>query len=241
MTLYLLPNLLADSDDLSLHLPRSVELAVGEIQALIAEDEKEARRFLRRFTFPEGKSFRDTPIHLLNEHTAEPALKELLDMISQGGIFGLISDCGMPCLADPGAELVLQAKQRGMRVRAFSGPSSMVLALVLSGLGGQRFAFHGYLPREENELLIMIKKLENRSRSESHAAQLFIETPYRNLRLLQRLIETLDERTWLCTATDLTLPSESVLTRRVSEWKRGGFPPPDAPLDDRPTVFVIRA
>ena len=233
--LYLFPNLLGEQESHSSCLPISVDAAVKEIKALIAESEKEGRRFLRRFTF-EGRSFRDIPIHLLNEHSNETDKKELFSEISKGGVWGLVSDCGMPCLADPGAELVLMAREKGIPVEMFSGPSSILFALVLSGLGGQCFSFHGYLPKEENALELALKKLEKTARQD-HAAQLFIETPYRNNKMLEKMVRVLDPATWVCTATDLTLPSQLVQTKKVADWRKK--PLPD--LNKRPTVFILRS
>lgn len=235
-TLYLLPNLLADSTEPQEQLCQAACLAVPTIDALIAENEKEARRFLKRFVFPSPKTFRDIPIRLLNEHTTAAEKKDLIDAVSQGGRWGLVSDCGMPCLADPGADLVLLARERGIAVKTFSGPSSIYLTLVLSGLGGQHFTFHGYLPKEENALIAAIKKIERTSK-EVQSTHLFIETPYRNQKLLQKLLDVLEPNTYLCVACDLTAETEQVWTRRISSWKKQTLPQ----LDDRPAVFAIRA
>ena len=233
-TLYLFPNLLAELETTRDYLPTSIDAAVAGIVGLIAESEKEARRFLKRFSFPPPKTFREIPLHLLNEHSTPADKKELLAMILRGGKWGLVSDCGMPCLADPGADLVLMAREKGVQVHTFAGPSSILFALVLGGLGGQRFAFHGYLPKEEKELLRAVKSLEKTSR-EQLATQLFIETPYRNQKMLQFLLQHLDPATYLSIACDLTLPTEQVWTLKVSEWKKRALPA----LDKRPAVFSI--
>ncbi|MBS0620592.1 MAG: SAM-dependent methyltransferase [Verrucomicrobia bacterium] len=234
--LYLLPNLLADLEDHTPFFSPAVQQAVASIDALIAEGEKEARRYLKRFTYPEPKTFRDIPLHLLNEHTTSQEKKALLQEIAKGGTWGLISDAGMPCIADPGADLVLAARERGIPVQAFSGPSSILLALILSGLGGQHFTFHGYLPKEEGELANALRQIEQRSRKEG-STHLFMETPYRNLKLFEKIRETLSPETWLSVATDLTAPTERVQTKRISTWRREA--PPD--LNKRPTVFVIKS
>jgi 16S rRNA (cytidine1402-2'-O)-methyltransferase len=232
--LYLFPNLLAEELSHPAFLPASVDAAVNQIKGLIAENEKEGRRFLRRFAF-EGRSFRDIPIRLLNEHTTPQEKIELLEEIRQGGVWGLVSDCGMPCLADPGADLVLMAREKGIPVEVFSGPSSILFALVLSGLGGQRFTFHGYLPKEENALVDAFRKIEKISREEN-ATHLFIETPYRNNQLLQKMVSTLHAKTWVCIASDLTLSSQLVQTKKVGDWRKN--PLPD--LNKRPTVFLLK-
>ncbi len=233
--LYLFPNLLAEDEPHSAHLPQAVDAAVKQISALIAESEKEGRRFLKRFAF-EGRSFREIPIRLLNEHSSETDKRELIRQIAQGGVWGLVSDCGMPCLADPGADLVLMAREKGVVIETFAGPSSILLALVLSGLGGQRFAFHGYLPKEENALSQELKRIEKISRQEK-AAQLFIETPYRNNKLLEKMLLVLDMTTWICVACDLTLPTQFVQTKKVGDWRKS--PLPD--LNKRPAVFVLKS
>ncbi|MBS0652537.1 MAG: SAM-dependent methyltransferase [Verrucomicrobia bacterium] len=234
-TLFLFPNVLDEEGDHSRVLPKSVDEAVAQIDGLIAESEKPARRFLRRFAFEAPKTFRDIPIRLLNEHTPDKQIDELLEPILKGQRWGLISDCGMPCLADPGSNLVFKARQKGIAVETFAGPSSVLLALVLSGLSGQHFTFHGYLPKEEPLLIKAIQEMQKRSAQEK-STHLFIETPYRNQKLLAQLLKTLHDNTQLCVATDLTAPGQEVSTRSVREWKKSPMPE----IDKRPTVFVLR-
>jgi 16S rRNA (cytidine1402-2'-O)-methyltransferase len=233
--LYLFPNLLADLESHAAYLPSSVDAAVVQIKGLIAESEKAGRRFLRRFVF-ESRTFRDIPILLLNEHSRENDKKAILQEVMRGGKWGLISDCGMPCLADPGADLVLMAKEKGIPIEAFAGPSSILFALVLSGLGGQCFTFHGYLPKVEDSLIQELRKIEKISLKEK-STHLFIETPYRNHKLLEKMVAVLDAQTWLCLACDLTLPSQFVQTKQIKDWKRAQ--PPN--LNKHPTVFVLRS
>ena len=234
--LYLLPNVLADIQEHALVLPISVDRTVDKLDHLIAESEKQGRCYLKRFAYSPPKTFRDITIHLLNEHTLPQERRALLDAIVQGGTWGLISDCGMPCLADPGDELVLEAKERGICIKAFAGPSSIMLALVQSGLGGQCFTFWGYLSREESLRSQKIKEMERLLKKE-RSVHLFIETPYRNQKLFSHLLTTLDNKTWLSLATDLTLSTEYVMTKRVEQWKK--IPPPS--IDKRATVFVVRS
>jgi 16S rRNA (cytidine1402-2'-O)-methyltransferase len=233
--LYLFPNLLGELESHSGQLPSSVDAAVAQLTGLIAENEKEGRRFLRRFSYPPPKTFRDIPIRLLNEHSTESDKKELFKDVRQGGIWGLVSDCGMPCIADPGADLVLMARPAGIKVETFPGPSSILQALVLSGLGGQRFTFHGYLPKEESALVEELKRIEKLSSNEK-STHLWIETPYKNLRMMDKLLSTLGDSTWVCIATDLSLPTQYVQTRMIKEWKKNPIPP----IEKRPTVFVVR-
>ena len=158
--LWLFPNLLADLESHRDYLPKSVDVAVAKLTGLIAEHEKQGRRFLRRFIFEPPKTFRDIPIRQLNEHSTDADKRKLIEEIKQGGCWGMVSDCGMPCLADPGADLVLMARREGIEVETFSGPSSILFAIVLSGLGGQHFTFHGYLPKEETALVHHLKQIE---------------------------------------------------------------------------------
>ena len=234
--LYLLPNLLADLESHTSQLPSSVDEAVATLTHLIAENEKEGRHFLKRFAYPTPKTFREISIHLLNEHSTLEQKKELIAEVKKGGVWGLISDCGMPCLADPGADLVLMARDRGIPVKTFPGPSSPLLALVLSGLGGQRFTFHGYLPKDELPLVAELKRIEKLSKQEQ-STHLFIETPYKNQRLFDKMLQTLDDETFLCLACDLTLPEQFVTTKRIKQWKLQ----PVKEFNKRPCIFLIRA
>ncbi len=237
MPLILLPNVLHEGEsDLSLLFPPAVEKKVCSLQGLIAENEKEARRYLKRFTFPEGRSFRDIPLKLLNEHTKKEELADLLAPIMQGEVWGLISDAGLPCLADPGAHLVLLARQKGVLVEAICGPSSIFLALMLSGLGAQNFTFHGYLPREENLLKPRIKALEKESELEGRT-QLCIEAPYRGQSLMQVLIQELKPNTLLSVCVHLTAPDQEIHTFSVQQWRKN--PPLD--MQKRPAIFLFSA
>jgi 16S rRNA (cytidine1402-2'-O)-methyltransferase len=232
--LLLLPNLLDPNASHQLFFPVSVDQAVATLDGIIAESEKAARHFLRRFSFPEPKTFREVPILLLNEHTKENELEALLEPLKRKERWGLISDAGLPCLADPGARLVLRCHALGIPVEAFIGPSSIVLALMLSGLSGQSFAFHGYLERETPLLMKQIGMLEERARKEK-ATQVCIEAPYRSGKLLETLVRTLKDDMLLCVAADLTLPSQQVIVQPVARWKKSPLPA----LDKTPAVFLF--
>lgn len=227
--LLLFPNLLAEGTSPELLLPKSVGDAVSTIQGLIAESEKGGRQFLRLF------SKRDVPIQILSEHTKEKEIDDLLAPMVRGERWGVVSDCGLPCLADPGSLLVFRARKRGIRVQAFVGPSSITLALMLSGLPAQKFAFRGYLERDEERLKKEVRLLEKRSQQEE-ATELFIEAPYRNMKLLQVLIHTLHDTTLLSVAWDLTLPTEGVVTERVATWKKMALPD----IHKKPAIFLVR-
>ncbi|MCI0382608.1 MAG: SAM-dependent methyltransferase [Chlamydiae bacterium] len=231
--LILLPNLLnPKSEDLSF-FPKKVEEALQQINALVAEDEKQGRLFLKRFSL-QGRTFRDIPIHLLNEHTAEGQIEDLIKKMGEE-TWGVISDSGCPCLADPGFRFVAKARQKGINVEGFCSTSSITLALMLSGLNGQTFSFWGYLPRTHEELkkrLIMMEKLSR----EEKMTQIFIEAPYRNHALLEQCISILQKDTLFCIACDLTSPSQEIMVQEMKKWKIDSMN-----LHKRPAVFLFQA
>lgn len=228
--LLLFPNLLGDLPHHELYLPASVDKAVATLDGLIAESEKGGRRFLSRFKHE--KRPHDIPLALLNEHTKEDEYDFLLEPIRKGERWGLVSDAGLPCIADPGHALVMRARSSGIAVQAFSGPSSITLALMLSGLQGQRFAFHGYPPKDPE---LWIKKLEKRSKEERGATQIFIEAPYRSKKFLDQLLSQLDEETLLGVAWDLTLPTQGVLSQQAVLWKKSPLPN----LEKKSAIFLF--
>jgi 16S rRNA (cytidine1402-2'-O)-methyltransferase len=153
--------------------------------------------------------------------------------VLEGENLGLLSEAGVPCVADPGAAIVQAAHQRGVQVVPLSGPSSIIMALMASGLNGQNFAFNGYLPIDKNERMRKLKHLELLSRKEKQT-QLFMEAPYRNNQLLEDILRTCDDHTRLCIAADLTLPDEFLFTKTIKEWRQNK---PD--LHKRPVMFAI--
>jgi 16S rRNA (cytidine1402-2'-O)-methyltransferase len=232
--LLLLPNLLGEFRHAEVFLPASVFKAMQTVDGLIAESEKEGRRYLKRFLTK--KPAAEIPIALYNEHTPDSHLDFLLEPITAGERWGLISDAGLPCIADPGSKLVLRAQQRGIHTQAFVGPSSLLFALMLSGLPGQKFFFQGYLEKDAIERKKQIKHLVEQSRIE-HATQLFMEAPYRNRHMLNTLLEMLPENAWLCVAWDLTLPTQGVMTQPIAQWKKCSLPQ----LEKKPTIFLFHA
>jgi 16S rRNA (cytidine1402-2'-O)-methyltransferase len=232
--LYLLPNLLDENSAHELFLPISVDKVVAKLDGLVAESEKGGRHFLRRFAFPEPKTFRDMPIRLLNEHSTEKDLDELMEPLKKRENWGLISDCGLPCLADPGSKLVRRCHALNIPVEALVGPSSIVMALMLSGLPAQSFAFHGYLERETPLLAKQLQLLEERSLKEK-STHVCIEAPYRSPRMLETLIHNLKDTTLLCVAWDLALPTQRVIVLSVSRWKKFTLPN----LEKKPCVFLF--
>ena len=230
-TLYLVPTLLGPAQ-VATSLPQAVIRLVHELDGFIAENAKSARQFLKALEHP--APLRDVSIVELNEHTPVSAFPELLAPIYAGKRIGLLSEAGCPAVADPGAGLIALAHRDGLRVVPLVGPSSLLLALMASGLNGQSFCFHGYLPTERSGRAGAIRRIEAESLV-GGACQLFIETPYRNNQLLAALLETCMPSTLLCLATEVTLPGESVRTRRIDAWRNT---PPD--IDRRPTVFLLQ-
>jgi len=230
--LYLVPTLLGPAP-VAASLPEDVRALVCDLNAFVAESAKSARHFLKTIGYP--RALAEVPIAELNEHTPAAELPVLLAPARAGGRMGLLSEAGCPGVADPGASLVARAHAEGVQVVPLVGPSSLLLALMASGCNGQRFCFHGYLPVERAAREAAIRAVEAQSLREG-SAQLFIETPYRNNRLLEALLAVCRPSTRLSLATDLTLPTELIATRRISEWRNAV---PD--LDRRPTVFVLQA
>lgn len=232
--LLILPNLLGDHRHHELFLPPSVEKAVSTIDGLICESEKAGRRYLSRFKTK--RPVLEIPIAIYNEHTPEEDIDFFLEPIRMGERWGFISDAGTPCVADPGAKVVWRARQSGIVVQAFVGPSSILLSLIQSGLPGQRFAFQGYLKADEAGRIKDIKRLESLSKTEK-STQIFIEAPYRNMHMLQSLLNTLDEHTMLCVAWELTMPDQGIVSEPVQRWKK--MPLPN--LEKKPAIFLISA
>lgn len=235
--LLLLPNVLNDEQpQLPSYFTEEMINIVPKLDGLIAESEKGGRYFLKRFPFPEGKSFRDIPIKVLSEHTKNEEMQELVNMVKQGGTIGLISDAGLPCLADPGARLVFLLRKADVLIEALTGPSSIIMALMLSGLGAQKFTFEGYLPKEGAELSSYLKLIQQRAMKEG-STHIFIETPYRCQQLFDKLLSDLDDRMKLSISIDLTIGSQEVYTKSIKEWKGCSKPS----LNKRLCVFVLSA
>lgn len=232
--LLLLPNLLGEQRHHEVFLPSSVDRAVGSLDGLIAESEQAGRRFLGRFF--DSKQAAAIPIALYNEHTPDDHIDFLLEPITRGERWGLVSDAGLPCIADPGSKLVRRAREQGILIQAFVGPSSILMGLMLSGLPGQRFCFHGYLDASPEKREQRIVQLQKASLSDN-STQIFIETPYRNKHLLESLIKRLDDKTWLCVAWDLTLSTQGILSQRVERWKKSPLPN----LEKKAAIFMLYA
>jgi 16S rRNA (cytidine1402-2'-O)-methyltransferase len=232
-TLWLLPVALGDTP-WEHYSPPATREAVCRLSLFVAENAKTARAELKRIGHP--VPLRELAIEQLPETPTAKDIESLLAPLLAGHDLGLMSEAGCPAVADPGALLVRRAHELGIVVKPLVGPSSLLLALMASGLDGQRFAFHGYLPAREPERSRRIAELESES-ARFRQTQIFIETPYRNHALFNALLLSCRPKTRLCLATDLTTDGEQISTRRIADWKAAA--PPD--LDKRPTVFLLLA
>jgi len=201
------------------------------IDTFIVEELRTARRFLRKAGY--HKDFETVSFFILNEHTPDEEVVTMLEKTITGHNTGLLSEAGLPCIADPGHSVVRMAHQKGIKVIPLTGPSSIMLALMASGLNGQNFIFHGYLPVKPNERLKALRELENVA-AKCNQTQIFIETPYRNLQMLESIVNTCHPSMTLCIAVDLTLTTEWIRSMTIKEWKKQK---PD--IQKRPAVFLM--
>ncbi|MBS1169881.1 MAG: SAM-dependent methyltransferase [Burkholderiaceae bacterium] len=245
-TLFLVPNTLGHAQEgaqpLAQLIPEHVQATTAQLGYFIAENAKTTRAFLKLVStaHPLQKPLQEIRITELNVNTKADALPVLLQPILDGADGGLISEAGVPAVADPGANLVRLAHKLGIPVKPLVGPSSLLLAVMASGLHGQSFAFNGYLPTDAAERTKRIRALEDRSKKD-HQTQLFIETPYRNGALLEALAATCRPDTLLCVATDLTAPDESVKTQTAAQWKSQLASGKMPAFHKKPTVFLLLA
>lgn len=204
---------------------------INKLKIFIVEELKTARRFLKSADYP--ISFDEVEFFVYNEHSNINDIVEVFELLSSGKDVGLLSEAGAPCIADPGSEIVRLAHMNGFRVVPLVGPSSIMLALMSSGLNGQQFTFHGYLPVNKNERINKIKEMEQAAYNSGNT-QIFMETPYRNNQLLGSLINTCREETLLCVASNITLNNENIKTRNIREWKNQ-----KADFHKMPAIFLI--
>ncbi len=228
--LYLIPTTLGESDPMDV-LPQKVKRIIELLDYYIVENEKTARKSIK-IVDPE-KQQSELKLSLLNKHTEASEHAAMLEPCLRGISVGLLSEAGCPGVADPGAAIVEIAHQKGIQVVPLVGPSSILLAIMGSGMNGQSFAFNGYLPIDKAEKKNAIKNLEKLS-FDKDQSQLFIETPYRNNKIFEDLLAMLQPSTHLCVACDITLPTEYIKTYKVSEWKKV-----KVDLHNRPAIFII--
>ena len=230
-TLYLIPVTLGD-DNIAQVLPANVIAAAQKLETFVVESEKSARHFLS--TIKTAKPVRELTLNLLNEHTDDKSIPDLLKPLLAGQDVGLMSDAGCPAIADPGAKLVALAHQKGIRVVPLVGPSSILLSLMASGLNGQSFAFLGYLPVDKAQRIARLKEIEKRAQTHNET-QIFIETPYRNQHMLEAILSNCNANTRFCIASQVSLPDEFIVTKTISGWKQSALPD----LNKKPTVFLL--
>lgn len=228
--LYLIPITLGEMNPHDV-LPQTVKRAIEFIDDYIVENEKTARKFIKSI-HPE-KVQDGLRIALLNKRTEVAEYNAMIAPCLNGINIGLMSEAGCPGVADPGAVIVKLAHEKGIQVVPLVGPSSILLAMMGSGMNGQSFAFNGYLPIDKSEKKTALKNFETLSNTKNQS-QIFIETPYRNNKLLEDFLSVLQPNTHLCIATDITLPSEYIKTLRVADWKKI-----TVDLHNRPTIFIL--
>jgi 16S rRNA (cytidine1402-2'-O)-methyltransferase len=229
-TLFLIPSTLGDVSPNEV-IPTKTLQVIKQLEHFVVEEEKTARRFLIRAGIQ--KPIEAITFYILNEHTDKKGIAAFLKNAGNADI-GLLSEAGAPAVADPGADLVHVAHRMGFNVVPLVGPSSILLAIMASGLNGQNFAFTGYLPVKINERISRLKYLEKKSLQENQA-QLFIEAPYRNNQLMKAIVENCSAETWLCVAANLTLENEWIDSKTVGEWKK------EMPeLHKQPAIFILQ-
>ncbi len=232
-TLYLIPCPIAEHENVWDVLPAANRTVIDSLDYFIVENVRTARRFLSKAGI--ARKIDELEFRELNEHTTDPReVDRMMDPILAGRSAGVISEAGVPGVADPGAWIVAQSHRHGVRVVPLVGPSSILLALMASGLNGQSFAFNGYLPVKPPERAKAIRALERRVVQERQS-QLFIEAPYRNTKLLAQLLEVCAPETRLTVAADITGPEEYIRTRTIREWRKASLPK----IEKRPAIFIL--
>jgi len=229
---YLIPNTLGDTA-MGEVIPAGVIEILHSLNHFIVEDIRNARRFLVKSAYPH--KIDDIVFFELNKHTSFADIPGFLVPCEEGKDIGIISEAGVPAIADPGAIIVEMAHNRNIRVIPLSGPSSILMALMASGLNGQNFAFMGYLPVNKKELSSTLKDMEIRSKRENQT-QIFIETPYRNMRLFEEILKICNPATRLCIAKNLTTRDERIIVMAIEEWRKTKID-----LNKQPSVFLIQA
>ncbi len=230
-TLYLIPVPISE-EDYSHQVYPALSTTINLLTEFIVEDVKTARRSLRKMGY--NADFDKTIFHLLNNHTDLKTIGDYLSSCIKGGNVGLMSEAGMPCIADPGSEIVRRAHASNIRVVPLFGPSSIFLALAASGLNGQNFCFHGYLPKAQNNRKGKLRELE-KVILQTGQTQVFIETPYRNNHLIEDVISTNSASILFCIASEVASASEYIMTKRIDEWRRNK----NLDFNKKPAVFLM--
>ena len=228
--LYLIPTTLGEMNPEDV-MPQTIKRSIDFIDEYIVENDKTARKFIKSIA-PDKKQA-ELRLSLLNKHTETSDYQNMIQPLLEGRNVGLMSEAGCPGVADPGAVIVKLAHEKGIQVVPLVGPSSILLAIMASGMNGQSFTFNGYLPIDANEKKNALKQLERLS-FEKNQSQLFIETPYRNNKIFEDMLATLQPNTHICVACDITLPTEFIKTLTVNDWKKN-----KVDLHKRPCIFII--
>ena len=231
-TLYLIPCTLGSEQAIPFLAPSVIE-ATLQLDHFIVENARSARRFLKKIGYE--KNFDDVVFYELNQRTKNSEHSMMITPLKKGTDMGLISEAGVPAVADPGSEIVALAHLNQITVRPLIGPSSILLALMASGLNGQGFTFNGYLPRKENERIRELKRLEVISKKTGYT-QIFMDTPYRNIPLLEDIVEHLSPYSRLCIAVNLTMEDEKIMTQEIAEWRKSNIS-----LHKKPAMFLLLA
>ena len=229
--LYLIPNTLGDTA-LSAVIPADVIALVADLKFFVVENAKAARQFLKKAN--PAIDYNATTLFELNEHTSPQDISAFIKPLLDGNNMGLLSDAGCPSVADPGASIVSIAHTKGIDVIPLVGPSSILLSLMASGFNGQNFAFHGYLPKQQNERINKIKQLNKYCKQQT---QLFIETPYRNKHLFDDILKNSEPTTKLCVAVNITLPTQLILTQTIAQWQKDKTI--TEKIDKQPCIFLM--
>ncbi|CEN37445.1 SAM-dependent methyltransferase [Capnocytophaga cynodegmi] len=229
-SIYLIPNFLGESSA-DMVLPNQIESVVRSLKHFIVENEKSARKFIKQIA--PDKSQQELVFFTINKHTSPDELPSFLEPCTNGFSMGIISEAGCPGIADPGAEIVKIAHKKQIKVIPLVGPSSILLAMMASGLNGQSFAFNGYLPIDKSDRRKTLKSLEKKA-VENNQTQIFIETPYRNDKMLADLKEILQPTTMLCVACDISLETEEIKTQTIAQWRKTNIS-----FQKRPAIFII--
>lgn len=230
-SLYLFPTLLSDVDWQEC-LPKNSIEKILSCDCFIVEELRTARRFLRKIGYL--SSFDHSTFFVLNEHTTNMEMMDYLLPLNEGRDIFLMSEAGLPCVADPGSKIVAIAQQQNIHIVPLTGPSSIYMSLMASGFNGQNFAFLGYLPVKDSDRDKRLRQIEERCYKDNQT-QIFIETPYRNDKMLQSILKILSDATLLCIATDITSSSQSIITKSVAKWKREK----DFIIGKKNTIFLI--
>lgn len=230
-TLYLIPTVLSAHTERDVLPHHNIEI-INSLRYFIVENIRTARRFLKAVN--KDIDIDELQFFELNQHTDRTQINKYLEPLKLGNNMGIISEAGCPAIADPGADVVALAQQAGFNVKPMVGPSSILLSLMASGFNGQSFAFHGYLPIEKDERIKKLKYLESLIYIDDQT-QIFIETPYRNMQLVETLQETLQASTKLCIAADLTSPDEYIKTLNIAQWKKTKIPD----IHKHPCIFLL--